>query len=430
MAVILAEIDTSKFKEIVAGENYDVKIGDKAFTLESFMYDIYYPTDEGEVVFKDFALISNIPKGTPIHLNDASLFVDGNFFIGIAYEPVLGEDSSFATINKDSLVGAVLIGDACYYNYFYVYQSKPVQKTKYDIKLLPEELLPKNVATKGDILEVQGTLTSGFNYFSDRLGNYVSHAYSQYLSDDDKEQARENIGASDFSGNYHDLENRPCDYEKKQTQIFVLSGYYGQSVFNGGSTETYTRVSNSVSIPTLTKGNIVQVFNDSRNGWPYPEMVVKELTLDNGTVCCYVGNLSLANKLHTIKTQMTPNYSETYYPTSGDSTGEDFLLITSKNQSSYFMLLPYGKYHYPYTEVAVITEEITQLDSRLISDDIQRVGADVIISSSSEGSAKKFKLTVDDTGIISAVEVTDGITDEGVTEEDKETEPSEETEET
>lgn len=49
---------------------------------------------------------------------------------------------------------------------------------------------------------------------------------------------------------------------------------------------------------------------------------------------------------------------------------------------------------------------IKQVDSLLIPDSIQRVGGDVIIPSSTPDSTKKFKITVDDTGAISATEVT------------------------
>ena len=41
-----------------------------------------------------------------------------------------------------------------------------------------------------------------------------------------------------------------------------------------------------------------------------------------------------------------------------------------------------------------------------IPDIIQRVGDDVIINSSTTNSTKKFKITVDDAGTISATEVT------------------------
>lgn len=49
--------------------------------------------------------------------------------------------------------------------------------------------------------------------------------------------------------------------------------------------------------------------------------------------------------------------------------------------------------------------EIKQLDDILIPDTIQRVEGDVIIPSSTSGSTKKFKITVDDSGAISATEV-------------------------
>ena len=46
-----------------------------------------------------------------------------------------------------------------------------------------------------------------------------------------------------------------------------------------------------------------------------------------------------------------------------------------------------------------------KLEEVYIPDAIQRVGGDVIISSSTSGSSKKFKITVDDSGTISATEV-------------------------
>lgn len=50
--------------------------------------------------------------------------------------------------------------------------------------------------------------------------------------------------------------------------------------------------------------------------------------------------------------------------------------------------------------------EIKQLDDALIPNTIQRVEGDVIIPSSTADSTKKFKITVDDSGTISATEVT------------------------
>ena len=49
---------------------------------------------------------------------------------------------------------------------------------------------------------------------------------------------------------------------------------------------------------------------------------------------------------------------------------------------------------------------ILPIPAEYIDDAIQRVGADVIISSSTPGSIKKFKIAVDDSGTLSATEVT------------------------
>lgn len=49
---------------------------------------------------------------------------------------------------------------------------------------------------------------------------------------------------------------------------------------------------------------------------------------------------------------------------------------------------------------------VAKIDPQYIPDTIQRVGDDVIINSSTAGSTKKFKITVDDSGTISATEVT------------------------
>ncbi len=51
-------------------------------------------------------------------------------------------------------------------------------------------------------------------------------------------------------------------------------------------------------------------------------------------------------------------------------------------------------------------ETYTTMDVNFIPNTIQRVGDDVIISSSTPDSTKKFKITVDDSGVISATAVT------------------------
>ena len=61
---------------------------------------------------------------------------------------------------------------------------------------------------------------------------------------------------------------------------------------------------------------------------------------------------------------------------------------------------------YTITVNFTIVSEVKQLPEEYIPNTIQRVGDDVIISSSTADSTKKFKITVDDSGTISATEVT------------------------
>lgn len=53
-----------------------------------------------------------------------------------------------------------------------------------------------------------------------------------------------------------------------------------------------------------------------------------------------------------------------------------------------------------------VTEEAKQLPDICISENIQRVGDGITLPSSTEGSTKKFKITVDDNGALTATEVT------------------------
>ena len=85
-------------------------------------------------------------------------------------------------------------------------------------------------------------------------------------------------------------------------------------------------------------------------------------------------------------------------------TGEDWAYVTyrtSQTSSMFAKTQDYKLYNFLYK----ITENLKTLDPILIPSEIQRVGDDVIINSSTPDSTKKFKITVDDTGTISATEV-------------------------
>lgn len=86
-------------------------------------------------------------------------------------------------------------------------------------------------------------------------------------------------------------------------------------------------------------------------------------------------------------------------------TGEDWAYVTDRvsGTSSMFAKTKNYKAGYGFYEV---TETIKTLDPMFLPPIIQRVGDDVIINSSTAGSTKKFKITVDDASTISATEVT------------------------
>ena len=84
------------------------------------------------------------------------------------------------------------------------------------------------------------------------------------------------------------------------------------------------------------------------------------------------------------------------YDSTGRSSYTRYVGIKVTNGSGFKYML----------KINLTVAAIKQIDSLFIPDSIQRVGGDVIIPSSTPNSTKKFKITVDDTGTISATEVT------------------------
>ena len=86
-------------------------------------------------------------------------------------------------------------------------------------------------------------------------------------------------------------------------------------------------------------------------------------------------------------------------------TGEDWAYVTSRTSQTSSMFAKTKNYK-AGRDFYEVTETIKTLDPMFLPTVIQRVGDDVIINSSTSGSTKKFKITVDDAGVISATEVT------------------------
>nr|DAP27050.1 MAG TPA: hypothetical protein [Caudoviricetes sp.] len=298
-----------------------------------------------------------------------------------------------------------------------IYRNDQVTKNKYDIKLLPEELLPKSVAKKKDVDKVNtifSTQVGSINNKIDNLGNdYVSVWYDQDFSDVRKKQARKNIGASDFSGNFGDLADAPLKYKKTRTLAYDFDSDYSVYSYrysiNNDSRGTVFLQANTVDIAALTTGAMIQIIlpYTGDNYWVSQESTVKTIDGSDGTVFRYAGNLSLMWATYIFTTKKLEGFPKDSYPAYSEvqDTGEDFLLIVSGDPNPSYFFVSTHNVSGP-RKLYTITEEIEPLDDRLLADNIQRVGSDLIINSSTEGSTKKFKLVVDDSGEVSATEIT------------------------
>lgn len=293
-----------------------------------------------------------------------------------------------------------------------IYRNDQTTKNKYDIKLLPEDLLPKGVANKKDIDKVSTAFNAqmnSVNYRINSLGDRYVYALSdQNFSDNEKEQARKNIGASDFSGNFGDLVDAPCLYRLTRTKATTLIGRHG-NVRNGDSAPWNFIMADKEHLPFLTEGAKIQIQKDySANQMNFisPPAAVKTIEED-GVSFQYVGNLYMLELMSFVYGSAggwsSLNFP-TGYPKDRTNTGEKYILITSEDKASYFYAYESDGLALP--DIYTVVEEIEPLDDRLLSNNIQRVGSDLIIRSSTEGSTKKFKLAVDDSGEVSATEVT------------------------
>lgn len=88
----------------------------------------------------------------------------------------------------------------------------------------------------------------------------------------------------------------------------------------------------------------------------------------------------------------------------GETTDYPFLYVDQGNSVHRWGTADTASSH----TIKVMRQQVTYtpIDANFIPNTIQRVGDDVIIPSSTADSTKKFKITVDDSGTISATEVT------------------------
>ena len=227
--------------------------------------------------------------------------------------------------------------------------------------------------------------------------NAVNYSFSQHLTDKQKQLARINIGAgtSSFSGNYNDLTNKPLSLngliqsDTGTTQIDVLDYTTDgatiicqtQYIFDTSSS-IFKRLLDTRVIGYRDNGYTVIYHRNLNSGWTFFDNVkINDIV--------YYG-VGIGENAETSK--------DRYLFISNGG----FIIIRN---SSISMENPIRYFKIEYGGVSQ-SIPIAYLSETFIPPAIQRVGDDLILSSSTSGSTKKFKITVDDTGTISATEVT------------------------
>lgn len=222
--------------------------------------------------------------------------------------------------------------------------------------------------------------------------NAVSFTTTQSLTDTEKKRARDNIGASSFSGDFTDLDNQVVGMKSKlktahiSTYTFPASNEQLNGVYISHCQETAN-----------LHASIVE-FGGVFYGTRLADISTKPATPQR----YYAGNLSLLKKAF-------PDYkcwgfasgptTYTYEHVCVLNTQETFLIITSPDSTTDLIMLS--------TEAIKETTlntyspgyfDFFNLPISLLTKGVQRVGDPIYLLSSTSNSDKQFRITVDDTG--------------------------------
>lgn len=238
-----------------------------------------------------------------------------------------------------------------------------------------------------------------------RTADFAVKYESQDLTDSQKSTARSNIGAVN---DYDLLKNRPCYmvYKTNYNSFYAdFNGYgYGEFYTGGGSSRD------------LNLGGKTYFTQDFDRAYTSVNMYLSAQaggTTSLGVWNC-VGNLTLIERFDKKDLKDLLSLSDIPDYISFDSAvidnKADFCIISQKAMVS-------GDLD-PYRVISTIKRdrsnpiklfEVTSrkpLSYSLLPDTVLRQGDDVLIQSTTPNSTKKFKITVDDTGALSAVEIT------------------------
>ena len=182
------------------------------------------------------------------------------------------------------------------------------------------------------------------------------------------------------------VKNRPGGYTvvtKKGVDI-KWDGVIGDREYDDeGGGILLVKVSDEVlTSEQLSGAEIIQTTTDGVHTITQSSTIDGNKLVDNGGILTQQGSL----KFMVVGEQATATF--------GHSAGTDILHMVDSGTTMYISSI------YKQDETGIVP-----IPAEYIDDAIQRVGADVIIPSSTPGSTKKFRITVDDSGTLKATEI-------------------------
>ena len=220
------------------------------------------------------------------------------------------------------------------------------------IHKLDKKYLPDGVVNEDDLSYV--AFSGSYGDLSDKPDiSYVLKYSSQSLTNTQKAQARSNIGASDFSGDYNNLTNTPCNTITNRNILFGSSASSSSwSAGSGTNTKKYT-FSNVNLLP----------------GVKY-EIVLRQQTTD-----VYNEKFTAKRVAYTspAATMVAFGNASLYYD-STENTGEPVCAVYSENNFSVTVYVDVDALGSTPTYIGVyrIEETINQLDEKYIPSAIAR----------------------------------------------------------
>ena len=230
--------------------------------------------------------------------------------------------------------------------------------------------------------------------------NAVSFTTAQSRTDTEKKTARDNIGASSFSGDFIDLNNQIVGMSSTSTTKFIST--YTIPASNEQVNGVYI---SHYQGSLMFSGPVVEI-----GGMFYGTRLARIETTPVTSSRPYVGNLSLLRKAFpdyqcwgmasgpTISTEETVcvlNTRETFLIINSPESTTDLIMLSTQaiNETT---LNVYQTGYFKFNSLPIC----------LLPKGVQRVGDPIYLLSSTKNSTKQFRITVDDTGTLKATEVT------------------------